>query len=571
MNLCVLLLSAALQAQAPKGDAHPASHPLLIRLPDVQGMLKALDRTPGPRFLASESLQPLLGWAQASGWSAPLPARESLSQALGDPRWSALIPKLSALSLSASGEPGAAQALLRVEMFDAAAAESARELLTTSWNLSAAGSSWTGTGPGTLGQSASLRLEGQRLVIAMGEGSLETLEALGQQPASQALAAGPSLDSRLRGSALEKLPKDSEAAYLWLAHSQDPYTILRELDRSSGCLGGLFAQLPEAELCAPVGMARLEVSPQGYRLDCLEPERAVSAPALDPARLNLVDQRAMLLLAGRLPQAQLLEQLQPLIEFAGLPEGGMRDFEASLRSLLGLLDGEVLLVSNSLNSTSPPKSYLSFGLKPGEDQESKALAACAEFMGALTKFQVSQRDYRVRNKFTKERRSWPVHTLMIPENPNRGLLSPSISPSFVVDGGRLLVSPRAMYLKNELKRRHDGKAQEAEEPGALPARGVELPPGTHQVLLFDWADQVATLINFFPMLTLFLPDLPIDAAGLPSAAEVQRAFPPVLGYSAPFEGGTRHHLRSALGLELLLGLLQLNADWQGSLGDLLPR
>ena len=558
------------------GDDPPAGHTLLIRLPDVQGMLSALDQTPGPRFLEGESLKPLLKWAQGSGWSAPKPSRETLAQALGDPKWGALIPELSSLSLSAKGGLGSAEALLVLEMSDAEAAASAQELLTANWNLAPQGGFWTGARnssvdpQATPGQQASLALEGKRLLVALGEGSLESLQGLSRQPALGLPSNRSPLAASLSSGELWKLPRDSQAAYLWMAHSQDPYGILRELDQSLHCFGGWLAKLPSIELSAAVGQARLEVSPVGYRLDCLEPERASDAPALDPARLGLVDSRAMLLVSARLPQAELLERLQPLIEFAQLPEGGMRDFEASLSGLLALLDQEVLLVSNAINSTSPPKSYLSFGLKPGVDQEAKVLAACSEFMSALSKFPVSQRDYRVRNKLTKERQSWPVHTLVIPENPNRGLLTPTISPSFVVDGGRLLVSPRAMYLKNELKRRHDGKESLDAAEGALLSRKLELPSGAYQVLLFDWADQIGTLINFFPMLALALPKLPFDAGALPSAAEVQRAFPPIFGYSAPFDGGTWHHLRSAVGLEVLLGLLKLNAEWQGSLGDLLP-
>lgn len=576
MNLCVLLLSAALQASPAIADDPSLGHRLSIRVPDVQGMLDALDQTPWPRFLESETLKPLLDWAQDSGWSAPGPVRGTLAQALGDPRWGALIPGLSSLSLSAKGGLGSAQALLVLEMSDAETASSAQELLVASWNLAPQGRLWTGArdapegSPAPPGHGASLALEGQRLLLALGEGSLEALQGRSRPPAAGLPEIPSALSESLSCGEVEKLPQDAQASYLWMAHSQDPYAILRDLDQSLNCFGGRLAKLPGLELSAAVGQARLEVSRSGYRLDYLEPVRSSDAPALDPARLGLVDSRAMLLVAARLPQAELLERLQPLLEVAQLPGEGVRDFEAALGALLAWLDQEILLVSNAVNSTSPPKSYLSFALKPGEDQEAKVLAACSAFMSALTKFPVSQRDYHVRNKFTKERQSWPVHTLVIPENPDRGLLTPSISPSFVVDGGRLLVSPRAMYLKNELKRRHDGKASQEKTAGALLSRELELPPGAYQVLLFDWADQIGTLINFFPMLALAMPQLPIDAAGLPSAAEVQRAFPPIFGYSAPFGGGTWHHLRSAVGLEVLLGLLKLNAEWQGSLGDLLP-
>ena len=140
--------------------------------------------------------------------------------------------------------------------------------------------------------------------------------------------------------------------------------------------------------------------------------------------------------------------------------------------------------------------------------------------------------------------------------------------SFTVMDGRLLLCPRSTYLKNELKRRFDGKGLTAESPGPLRSRGLALPDRVQSVVMLDLADQVASLIAFFPMATLLLPDLPFGPEHLPSAAEVKRAFPPVFGYSQATSKGTLHHYQSALGLEAMLAGLKLYAKTQGSMGDL---
>ncbi len=85
--------------------------------------------------------------------------------------------------------------------------------------------------------------------------------------------------------------------------------------------------------------------------------------------------------------------------------------------------------------------------------------------------------------------------------------------------------------------------------------------------MLDGAAQLGTLVSFFPMLKMMLPNLPIDADSLPSATSIKEAFPPLYGYTQAAQGGWHHHLESPVGLSLLLSLSSVLGKGSGSIKE----
>jgi len=533
----------------------------VLEVPDVQGVLRALPETPGPSFLASEALEPLLQGFPSLRSISTDGGRALALNLLGMPELGSALEQCSAVRVS-MGELEAQPAFLALLAFPASGATpSPGELIATRWNAESyvrpdGGRSWSFP-----------LVEGLEMFEwGAGKSSVLVLQ-LGQVFSPEALQSFPNGD--LSGQAgeppsgFERLGEVSGSqaggsAFIWLRHSRNPLGWLAKIDAERHIFHGNLAALDGMRLCSEVGEARLGISKAGYVLDIEEPAEGVGANPIEPALVRAISADSMMLFAGQLELGALFGQLDRLISMVAPLVHGGEELRIELESWLELVDDDAVISSHAMNSTSPPKSFLSLGLLTENHDE--VLSGLAKVLENWTGLEVAQRVYRVRNRSTKERFEFPIYTLVMPKQEARGLLTPSISPAFTIADGRIILSPRSMYLKNELRRKFDGKNWSPATPGPLQRRGLVYPKEAQSLSLIDSANQLSTLIAFLPMLSALIPDLPFELEDLPDREALESAFPSTFGYSLQDGNGIHRHVESAIGFELALGVMGVLAN-----------
>jgi len=585
MSLLILGIALALQGPATHASLHPADIDVFLEVPDLPALITAYDGAPMVRLLHDDNVA--LSIQELTGEEFDLDAQWNTAlQSMLSPEAIGLVQSVHSLSISLKMPPANAEGSMSVPMpsftviVDFAGEEQARAVLAVMIdNVASAephpNSPLEGTMTLRVNELGGMPLwavaDGPRLVL--GGGELQP-SGFALRKAAGATAGLAGNQDRIAGSA--HFEPASGATVLRGYTARSPLELLL-VSSPSGELARVLQQFEQATQQAADFLGgkrcwRMQLVDGGFLTEMValdepgaaEDESLLGGRPLDSRWLAPIDPDAMLVYSAALNGETLLAAVRTGLREFGRQTGQDVDLETidaelgiPLSEVFGQLGPGLAAYAKPLRGVAIPESYAWVELGDPEAFQNH-VGILTETLGAkFPGFALRTRVYRVKNRSTGERTSFPISSLTIP--PELIELPPpvSLSPAFTVVDGMLLVSLSPMHLKRELKRLYGGQASEGAEAGgadsknAMAAWGVDLPATAESVIVMDWGLLIGGLVSMAKSLGPMLP-IPFDAQALPEPETITQHFGPTIHYSQRLEGAIYRRHEASFGPEIWL-------------------
>lgn len=565
MTPILLVLALCFQAPAKHLHLHPREAALYLEVPDLPELLEAYETSPFLGLLRSDQ-----GAALAAALVPTLEPSDPAAAWLGAsvPQVLPYLPLTRAFSFSATDpSDGAFAGFLLV--LEADSAESASELRARLESLAQETVPLAADLPAAIalklpGVKAPLWVSQQDRRVLLGGGAVSPNDVVALQAESgRTLASDESLarafSTFVPANPVEKAEgARNRATVFWFAQRSHAFDVLRRLDDSLGVFGGRLVRSanpipPTIDPWNGPRVVRVCLEDGVFRRETFEPSPTeVAGDPVSTERIADVPAGAMLVFASSFDWAPLASFLGEWIRKAPVGESSEAE-EATVTSavdeILARLSSTVLAYAFPVEDLGPPRAFLWVDLK-GETDAQAAIADALTKIGATVPGVTTRtRDHLVRAEEGEQPRSFPVTTIGVPKELLQ--LGPffSVSPSFAVVDGRLLLGLRSTHVKDELDRLY-GALGEARALDPLAARGLRIPEDASSILFVDWAAQIGAILTLVDLLEPLLGDrLPLSLRDLPAAGAVSEHLSPTVRVGRRVEGGEYFVTSSSLGPE----------------------
>lgn len=325
---------------------------------------------------------------------------------------------------------------------------------------------------------------------------------------------------------------------------------------------------------APAGAVRVAMVDGHFESDGFTPAEmrtdtpSIGFEAIDPQVLAMLPPEAAMVFIAPVDYAGLSSQMESLL---GGAVGELTAFEAALEmdlveDLLAHLASQSIISIGRIRGIGLPTSLMHVQLRDAEAFQ----AGLARLLGGLVemdpdRFKLKDRPYRGMPLWQFDVRLPELDmgqlAQMAPElGPAAGMLEGLAKQevAFGVLGDILVVGPKSLHVKKELRRLGDLGSVNEDEPEPLhPLLSGELPlpAGVNRATYMDWGGQFASLYEmgkaFGGLAAGFSgEELPVDLSALPDADIVTRHLIPTLSTTVHGESGSLRHSRGSFGPEM---------------------
>ena len=543
----------------PQTADHSALHPegvdLYFEVPDVPALLDGYDAAPLLKTLREEPVRDLLGAVGVEASHEPRAALRALLLRLDlAPELAelALAVKRVSLSLGAPAEDAAAVGATAV--LDFTSPEAAQGVLAAlraeGAETADAAAAWARcAAPGGIDVELHGCVRDGRLVLL---GGTETPAAFDAR--LEAGVSDLSQDTFYRAG-WSQLGEGAGVTVVRAMQRRSPLQWLQELDAADQFGRAEGFSVPEA--FDPLRGARHwrmqlrdgRFVTEAFARDAGERTGPFGHRDLDAAGLERVPEGVMFVYAGTVDGPR----LAPLVQRA-LGDGA-EEMAVDLERLFSKLGPSLVAYAFAPGGIGLPPAFAWVSVSDAEAFE----AALAPVLDALAErypgTEARTRDYRLRAADTGERIAIPVTTLALPKELLQ--LGPliTITPTWAIVDGQVLLGLSSMTLKRELKRLYGEKAETA---GAhvLRSEGFALPAdGVRSVIVMDWGRLIRGVLETVRALAGMMGDrLPIDLNELPSGQTITKHMRPTFHYSRLVEGGELRVHEASFGPETWFGM-----------------